>query len=156
MSGIRVIWVGKSQPAFVAEGVAHYHKRCTAFTPVTLEEVRAATHSGRDPQRGLTVEGEALLKKLRPGETVVLLDEGGKQPATATFAAQMTQWQEAGGGVAFLIGGAYGFSREVQQRADARLALSRMTFPHQLVRVIFLEQLYRALSLNAGHGYHHA
>lgn len=156
MAGLRVIWVGGSRQRFVAEGIAHYRERIAPFQPIELVEVRAAAHSGRDPAQALRREGEAILKRLAPDDPVVLLDERGREPSTREFADWLADRQAQGGrALTFVIGGAYGVDEAVRRRAGHTLSLSRLTLPHQLVRVVLLEQLYRALSLLAGHGYHH-
>jgi 23S rRNA (pseudouridine1915-N3)-methyltransferase len=156
MAGLRVIWVGKSQQRFVEEGIAHYRERVLPYQPLELVEVRAAAHSGRDAGQALRREGEAILKRIGPGETLVLLDERGRQLDTQGFADWLGARQAAGGReLTFVIGGAYGVDDAVRRRAADTIALSRLTLPHQLVRVVLLEQLYRILSLRAGHGYHH-
>lgn len=156
MAGLRVIWVGKSQPRFVEQGVAHYRERIAPFQPIELVEVRAAAHSGRDAGQALRREGEAILKRIGPDDPVVLLDERGRQLSTRELADWLAARQaEARRALTFVVGGAYGVDDAVRRRAGHTLALSRLTLPHQLVRVVLLEQLYRALSLLAGHGYHH-
>lgn len=156
MSGIRIVWVGKTDKGFVAEGVAHYAKRIKPFQSLETVEIRPAVHSGRDPRQALELEADAVLKRLVGADPVVLLDEGGNQPTTRAFADQLSGWLERpGGSPTFVIGGAFGVDDRLKSRADFNLSLSRLTFPHQLVRVILLEQLYRALSLLSGHGYHH-
>jgi len=157
MLGLRVIWVGKSQPRFVEEGVAFYRERIAHFQPVELVEVRAGGHSGRDPEQALRREGEAILKRLVPDDPVVLLDEGGRQRSTAALADWLAALQSrAGRPLTLVVGGAYGVDPSVRRRADHVLSLSPLTWPHQLVRVMLLEQLYRCCSLRAGHAYHHA
>ena len=156
MAGLRILWVGRSQQSFVEQGIAYYRERIAPYQSIELVEVRAAAHSGRDPAQALRREGEAILKRLAPEEPVVLLDERGRQFSTREFADWLGEQQErAGRPPTFVIGGAYGVDEAVRSRAGTAIALSRLTLPHQLVRVVLLEQLYRALSLRAGHGYHH-
>jgi 23S rRNA (pseudouridine1915-N3)-methyltransferase len=102
------------------------------------------------------VEGERILAALRPGERVVALDERGKLLDSRQFAAQLGTWRDQGSRqVAFVVGGAYGLDPSVRERADLVLSLSPMTFPHQLVRLLFAEQLYRATAILQGSPYHH-
>jgi len=101
-------------------------------------------------------EGELILKKLKAGDDVILLDEHGKEFRSVEFAAELEKKISRGGkDLVFVIGGAYGFSSEVYRRADGKLSLSKMTFSHQLVRTIFAEQLYRAFTIMKGEPYHH-
>ena len=156
MAGLRVVWVGKSQQRFVEAGIAYYRERIAPYLPLELVEVRAAAHSGRDAAQALRREGEAILKRIGPDEPLVLLDERGRQLDTAGLADWLGARQAAAGrAITFVIGGAYGVDEPVRRRAVDVIALSRLTLPHQLVRVVLLEQLYRVLSLRAGHGYHH-
>ena len=101
-------------------------------------------------------EGDLILKALQPADYVVLLDEGGKEMRSVEFAQYMRhKMNTVGKRLVFVIGGPYGFSEKVYQAAAEKISLSRMTFSHQMVRFIFVEQLYRALSILAGSPYHH-
>ena len=156
MKPLRIYWVGKHQHRFISDGVAYYQKLLSPLQPVEMVEIRDAVHSGRDPQSGIGREGEALLKRIGGGETVVLLDEKGKQFSTREWAAMMGRLQEESGGpVCLIVGGAYGVSDAVKQRSNHIVALSRLTLPHQLARVVLMEQLYRMFSLLNGRAYHH-
>jgi len=101
-------------------------------------------------------EGELIIKTLQPGDYIVLLDEGGKEMRSMEFAHYMRhKMNTVNKRLVFIIGGPYGFSEKVYQAATEKMSLSRMTFSHQMVRLIFVEQLYRALSILAGSPYHH-
>lgn len=100
-------------------------------------------------------EGKLLLKKIQENDTVVLLDEKGKELGSVDFSKQLNQWLNAGRNVVFVIGGAYGFSEALYARANYKLSLSKMTFPHQLIRALFTEQLYRACTILRNEKYHH-
>ena len=101
-------------------------------------------------------EGELILKALQPGDHVVLLDEGGKEMRSVEFAQYLRhKMNTLSKRLVFVIGGPYGFSQKVYQAATEKMSLSRMTFSHQMVRLIFVEQLYRAMSILAGSPYHH-
>lgn len=156
MLRLRVIWVGKTKRGFAQEGVEYYRKRIKQFGDLECIEIRAASHSGRDEEKAVRAEGDAILKRLGDRETVLLLDERGKQPTSPELADMLDAagMQEAQG-ITFVLGGAYGVDTRVRSSAAHVISLSRLTFPHQLARVMLLEQIYRALSLRAGHGYHH-
>jgi 23S rRNA (pseudouridine1915-N3)-methyltransferase len=157
MIRVRVLCVGKTETGFVAEGVAHYLKRLKPLLPVEWEEVRAAGHSGRSVDQTLATEGQALLKRIAVADRVALLDERGEQRTSPGFAQWIARVRQMPVTSAVLVlGGAYGVSAEVQARANEKLSLSAMTLPHQLVRVVLLEQLYRAATILAGQPYHHA
>src|SRR3989304_4178373 len=127
----RLICVGKTEGGFVQDGVNHYTSRIAPFAALDFKEIRAAAHSGRDQAGALDREGEAILSSLAPAAYLALLDEHGQQFSTREFADWLRRvQQEAGAGLAFLIGGAYGVSPAVAARADARGSLSRMTLPH--------------------------
>jgi len=156
MKPLRIFWVGKHRHRFIADGVAYYQKLLHPLQPVEMVEIRDAVHSGRDPQLGIRREGEALLKRIGGEETVVLLDEKGKQFSTHEWAAMMGRLrEESGKPVCLIVGGAYGVAEAVKQRSNHIVALSRLTFPHQLARVVLMEQLYRMFSLLSGGAYHH-
>lgn len=100
-------------------------------------------------------EGDLLLKKIQPNDFVILLDENGKEFTSVGFAEYLQKLQLHQSHIIFIIGGAYGFSDEVYARANAKVSLSQMTFSHQLIRLIFIEQLYRAFTIIKGEPYHH-
>jgi 23S rRNA (pseudouridine1915-N3)-methyltransferase len=101
-------------------------------------------------------EGELILKNIKPAEDVILLDERGREFSSMEFAKVLQdKIAYTGKDIVFVIGGAYGFSETVRQRANSKISLSRMTFSHQMVRAIFVEQLYRAFTIMKGEPYHH-
>ena len=151
---IRLVMVGRTERGFVEEGIRHYRERVSRTWGVE-EAIIAATGKG-DPAHQQRTEGERLLAALKPGEKVIALDELGRTLGSTAFAKQLGAWQDQGARqVAFLIGGGYGLSDAVRERADLILSLSAMTFPHQLVRILLMEQIYRANSILHGSGYHH-
>jgi len=156
MTQLRFLWVGKTQRGFVQEGVDHYVQRIRGFVPVEIVEVRQADHSGRDPAQAMRIEAEALLRRLEDQDAIVILDEQGMQLTSPKLAQRLLTLREQGSGdVTFVVGGAYGLDESVKRRARLMLSLSPLTFPHQLVRVILAEQVYRALTISAGQPYHH-
>lgn len=150
----RLIWVGRTERGHVADGVSHYLERSRRMAKV--EESVVADAGRGEPAWQQQQESARLLDALRPAERLVVLDERGKLLTSPQFAQQLSNWADQGGrDVVFVIGGAYGFTDAVRERADLVLSLSPMVFPHQLIRVLFCEQLYRALSIIKGTGYHH-
>lgn len=146
--------VGRTERGHVAEGVAHYLERVRRMA--TCEEVVLPEAGKGDADHQRRVEEPRILGALRPGERVVLLDERGEALTSVAFARKLGAWRDQGvREVAFVIGGAFGVTDAVRERADLVLALSAMTFPHQLVRVLFAEQLYRAFTILKGTPYHH-
>lgn len=146
--------VGRSERGHVADGLAHYMDRLRRMMP--LEELVLPEGGKGSPEHQRKVEEQRILDALRAGERLVLLDERGKSFTSEAFALKLGTWRDQGvRDVAFVIGGAFGVTDIVRQRADLILSLSEMTFPHQLVRVLFAEQLYRAFSILKGSPYHH-
>lgn len=124
------------------------------FEMIVLPELKKAAALREEQIK--TKEGEMILAKLRPSDYVILLDEHGREFRSVEFAADLAQkLSTLGRDMVFVIGGAYGFSSEVYSRADAKLSLSRMTFSHQMIRTIFVEQLYRAFTILRSEPYHH-
>jgi 23S rRNA (pseudouridine1915-N3)-methyltransferase len=150
---VKLICTGKTTDRIALDGMREYAGRIERYGKFSVVESEAGR--GDDLQMKKK-EGEILLKKLDPKDFLVLLDEKGKELTSFEFAEMLRHHQKiATKNLVFLIGGAYGFSEEVYKRANMKLALSKMTFPHQLVRVIFLEQLYRAFTIVKGEKYHH-
>ncbi len=146
--------IGKSERGFVSEGLEHYLARMARKEQV--EQLVLPEAGKGDAAYQQRVEGERIEAAMRPGEKLVLLDEHGEEFTSTGFADQLASWRDQGvRQVAFVIGGAYGLSPGLRQRADLVMCLSRMTFPHQLVRVLFAEQLYRAYMIMEGRPYHH-
>lgn len=153
----RIISVGERMPAWVAEGFAEYAKRLSRELPLELVEIRpGARGKGRDPQRAIHDEGQAILSALPRDAHVVALDGRGKPWSSEQLAAQLADWRMAGRDLAFLVGGPDGHAPEVLARADQRWSLGALTLPHMLVRLVLAEQLYRAAMIAAGHPYHRA
>lgn len=150
----RLLLVGRSERGLVTDGVDHYLGRLTRT--FLVEQVVLPEAGKGEPAYQQRVESERILAALKPGERVVVLDERGTHLTSPQFAGRIGTWRDQGvRKVVFVIGGAYGMTDEVRQRADLVLALSAMTFPHQLVRVLFAEQLYRAAAILQGSPYHH-
>lgn len=151
---LRLIWVGKSQEPWVKTGIDEYAGRIRRYAP--LEIVEAKEEKGALPEQMQQREGERIMKLIPKGSRLILLDETGRQLTSAEFAALAGKYRDASvPELCFVIGGAYGFSPELRRLADESLALSKMTFTHQMIRPFFLEQLYRAFTILNGEGYHH-
>lgn len=154
---IALVWIGKTVAPYLAEAIGEYAKRLRFYTPFEVVEAAALknTKSLTQPQQR-DREGELLLRLLEPSDFVVLLDDKGRQPTSMEFAGWLERRRQTSDKrLVFVIGGAYGFSQTVYDRANGLLSLSKMTFSHQMVRLIFLEQLYRAHTIAAGEPYHH-
>jgi 23S rRNA (pseudouridine1915-N3)-methyltransferase len=155
---VTLLVCGKTEADYLNTGIGIYEKRLAHFLPFdrvvvpALKENRNLTQA-QQKQR----EGELLLTKVAVSDLLILLDEKGKQFSSVQFSEWINQKMMGGTKrLVFVIGGPYGFSDELYQRADELLSLSAMTFSHQMVRLIFTEQLYRAFSILKGLPYHHA
>jgi 23S rRNA (pseudouridine1915-N3)-methyltransferase len=152
---VRLVAAGTRLPAWVDAGFAEYAERLPPQTRLELVEIAVSrTHAHGAAARAIRGEGARMLAALLPGAWVVALDVRGRAPDTAAFASWWAGRLRDGRDVAFLIGGPDGLAAQCLQRADERLALSPLTFPHGLARVVLAEQLYRATSLLKGHPYH--
>ena len=151
-----LILVGKTTDKHFQAGISDYAERISHYMPfdiVTIPELRNTKSLSEDQQK--TAEGELILKQIQASDTVVLLDEHGKELRSVDFARWLSQKQQTARRLVFVIGGPYGFSPDVYARANEKLSLSQMTFSHQMVRLIFTEQLYRACTIIKGEPYHH-
>ena len=154
---INLILVGKTTSKEFQSIVDDYSERVTHYTPfevTVIPELKNTKALSQEQQK--TLEGDAILRQLQDSDYVVLLDEHGKELRSVEFATWMGKKQQTvSRRLVFIIGGPYGFSPTVYERANEKLSLSRMTFSHQMVRMIFIEQLYRAFTILKGEHYHH-
>lgn len=146
--------VGQRMPGWVTEGFTEYTRRLKARLPIELVEIPAAKRGSGDVARAMHDEGKRMLAAIRPRDHVIALDERGKQHTSQELARWLARRLQSGEDLSFLIGGADGYAPEVAARAQERWSLSTLTLPHALVRVVFAEQLYRAVTLLDGHPYH--
>jgi 23S rRNA (pseudouridine1915-N3)-methyltransferase len=141
-------------PGWVREGVEEYLKRFGNALRVSLIEIEAGQRTGSSSKRAIEIESQRLLAAVGTGEFVVALDERGTEMTTRALATWLGERMRDGRDLALLIGGPDGFAPEVLARADFKWALSKLTFPHALARVVLAEQLYRAHSVLGNHPYH--
>ena len=158
MLSVRVICVGKLKEKYWEAACAEYMKRLGRFCDVAVVEVKEAklpaNASAADESNVMLREGRDLLAKVDAGDYVIALDVGGKELSSEEIAAKISGVSFSSSKIDFIIGGSLGLSDEVRRRADMRLSLGRITLPHQLARVVVLEQIYRAFKINAGETYH--
>ncbi|SFT88905.1 23S rRNA (pseudouridine1915-N3)-methyltransferase [Lishizhenia tianjinensis] len=154
---IKLICVGKTSKSFLVEGENEYLKRLKHYLPVERIELPDVKNAKKLTEEQIKqAEGEMILSKINAGETIFLLDEGGKTFSSEQFADFLQQkFNQGGHGLVFVIGGPYGFSPEMYAKANAKISLSKMTFSHQMVRMFFLEQVYRAMTILRNEPYHH-
>lgn len=152
------LWViGNTSFPYLKEGTSIYEKRLKHYLPFEFSVIPDVKNAkNRTNEQLKTKEGELILKRLDKGDWVILLDEGGKEFTSLKFAKHMENMLlQSHKRIIFVVGGAYGFSEEVYQRANAKISLSKMTFSHQMVRLFVLEQLYRAMTILRNQPYHH-
>jgi 23S rRNA (pseudouridine1915-N3)-methyltransferase len=155
---IKFLVLGKTAFPDVKVGEDRYSTRLQhycSFERVEIPDVKNPKALSQDQLK--KKEGELILAKVTPTDYLILMDENGLHQSSVEFAQWLDKKQmSVNGNLLFVIGGAYGFSESVYERANAKLSLSKMTFSHQMVRMIFLEQLYRAYSILKGEPYHHS
>jgi len=154
---IVLLVIGKTDAGYFVDAIAEYRKRLEHYIPFELQIIPDLKNT-----KSLTVdqqkekEGELILKALQSGDYLVLLDEKGKEYSSLQFASYIEKkTHTVSKRLVFVIGGPYGFSRDVYSKANEKLTLSRMTFSHQMVRLVFMEQLYRAMTILNNEPYHH-
>jgi 23S rRNA (pseudouridine1915-N3)-methyltransferase len=152
---LRILSVGNKAPDWVQKGFDEYAKRLPRDMPLTLVELPAPKHHG-NAHKFVQIEGQKMAAQLDASDWVIALDESGKAVSSTQLAAKMDQWRMQGQNVTFLVGGSDGLADSVLNRANERMSLSALTFPHYVVRVILAEALYRAWSICSGHPYHRA
>ena len=154
---LRIVAVGHKMPAWINAGYTEYAQRMPRETRVELTEIKPAPRAGsgeKSMQQWLDLEAQRIRAALPARVHKVVLDERGKALTTAELARRLERWKQDGIDIAFIIGGADGTARALQQEADMLLSLSPLTLPHGLCRVILAEQLYRAWTLLQNHPYH--
>ena len=154
---IKLIVVGKTNSTYLLEGEREYEKRLkhyTKFEEIIIPDIK---QSGKLSENKLKKkEGQLILGKLENSDHVILLDDKGKSYSSIDFANFLQQkMNNSFKSLVFVVGGAFGFSDKVYQRANSKVSLSKMTFSHQMIRLIFKEQLYRGFSILRGQKYHH-
>lgn len=154
---ITLLTVGKTDIAWVRQGLEMYVSRLTHYVNFSLKEIPELKKvSALSHDQIKQKEGELILKDIKPSDELILLDERGREFRSLEFASFIEQrLATSSRDIVFVIGGAYGFSADVYSRADGKISLSKMTYSHQLVRTIFAEQLYRAFTIIRGEPYHH-
>lgn len=149
--------VGRTQSDYLVTGIDNYIKRIGRYMPMefkVIPDIKASRSLSEAQQK--EQEGRQMLAALMPGDVAILLDERGRQYTSREFAGLVDRYAlQSVKRLVFIIGGPYGFSKEVYDRADSLLSLSKMTFSHEMVRLFFIEQIYRAMTILRGEPYHH-
>lgn len=152
---VHLLAIGQRMPKWVEQGYKEYASRLSANVQIELKEIPAAKRVRNSVIEKIKEdEGQRLLAAVPVGAKIIVLDEHGKSQTTKQLAGHLDEWIQMSQDVAILIGGADGLSQECLQKADMKWSLSAFTFPHPLVRIILVEQVYRAWSLLTNHPYH--
>jgi len=154
---ITFVTVGKTEDAYLKDGIEKYVKRLKHYTKLEMVEIPELKNTkALTEEQQKTKEAELILKKVGATDYLILLDENGVEFTSVQFANYINKRSvSSSANLVFVVGGPYGFDQSVYQRANDKLSLSRMTFSHQMVRLFFVEQLYRAYSIIKGEPYHH-
>lgn len=154
---ISLLVVGKTVEPYFVQGIEEYSKRLAHYVPfetIVIPELRNTKSLSTDQQKER--EADLILKALQPGDYIVLLDEHGKEFTSMLFAAYLEKkMANVARRLVFVVGGPYGFSDRIYQTAHEKISLSKMTYSHQMIRLIFTEQLYRAMTILNNEPYHH-
>lgn len=150
---IEVIAVGKLKESYLVDGIREYSKRLSAFCNLNIYESKEITQY--DILKNMTLEGELIMKKIKDDDFVVTLEIEGTPLSSLDFSNFLSQKKTYGvSNLTFIIGGSNGLSNEIKQRSNYQLSFGKMTYPHQLMRLILLEQIYRAFMIASNREYH--
>lgn len=153
---ITLLVVGKTTDSHIEALIQEYQKRLTHYLPFTLQVIPELKNTkALTSEQQKQAEGELILRTITSATDLILLDEHGKEYRSIEFADYIQKRMSSGRDVVFVVGGPYGFSEAVYQRANGKISLSKMTFSHQMVRLFFVEQIYRAMTILRGEPYHH-
>ena len=153
---ITLLVVGKTTDAHIQALLQDYQKRLGHYVPFTLTVIPELKNTkSLTSEQQKQAEGELILRNITASTDMILLDERGKDYRSIEFAEYLQKKMSSGRDLVFVVGGPYGFSDTVYQRANGQLSLSKMTFSHQMVRLFFVEQIYRAMTILRGEPYHH-
>ena len=153
---ITLLVVGKTTDSRLSALIEEYRQRLTHYVPfewVVVPDIKNAKSLSEEQLK--VAEGEAILSRLTPSMDVILLDEHGKEFRSIEYAEWLQKKMGSGKDLTLVIGGAYGFSKEVYARANGKISMSQMTFSHQMIRIMAIEQIYRAMTILRGEPYHH-
>ena len=149
---IKIICVGNIKEEFFRDAIEEYKKRLTRYTKIEIIEVKDISYD--DIDKSINLEGIEILKHIDSKDYVITLEIEGKELSSEEFAEKIESIQSINPNITFVIGGSYGLSENVKERSNYKLSFSKMTFPHQLFRVVLLEQIFRAYKINNNESYH--
>lgn len=149
---IKIITVGNIKEKYLKEAITEYQKRIRKYTNIEIIEVK--DEGLVEPTKAITLEGEKILKHISDKDYIITLEIEGKELTSEEFAQKIDKIQLESSTITFIIGGSYGLSQNIKEKSKLHLSFSKMTFPHQLFRVILLEQIYRSYKINNNESYH--
>lgn len=153
---ITLLTIGDNEDKYLATGFELYGKRLQHYANFDTVTIPSQKNKSNSKEAAMLAESKEILKKLASTDLVLLLDEKGKEFSSVEFSKQIQKYLNMPGKrMVFIIGGPYGFAPEIRERAQQTLSLSKMTFNHQMAKLFFLEQLYRAMTILKGEPYHH-
>jgi 23S rRNA (pseudouridine1915-N3)-methyltransferase len=153
---ITILCIGKTNTAYLKEGISIYLDRLKHYARLEYRELPDVSSKGLTPDQLKQKEGELLFKTLKLEDHVLLLDERGEEFSSRKFASFIQKKLNTGAkSLVLIIGGAFGFSEEIYARANGKISLSQMTFSHEMIRLLLVEQTYRAFTILKGESYHH-
>ena len=153
---ILLITIGDNEDKYLATGFELYAKRLQHYASFDTVIIPSKKNKSNSKEAAIQAEAKEIMKKVSPSDLVILLDEKGKEYSSVEFAKQIQKYLNMPGKkMVFIIGGPYGFASEIKERANQTLSMSKMTFNHQMAKLFFLEQLYRAMTILKGEPYHH-
>ena len=154
---ITLLWIGKTSEDWLQRGIAEYEKRLMHYVPLSVECLVVKNLPKQDNEKQKLMEGDAILEKIDALDELYLLDAGGQTFTSEGLAAFLQKKMSASvKRLVLAVGGPYGFSKSVYQRANGQLSFSALTFSHQMIRLLLCEQVYRAFTIIKGEAYHHA
>lgn len=154
---IKLLFINQTEGGWIGDGLAEYVGRLKRYLPLEIREINSPVRAGKSRDIVLREEGEKILSLLKPSDKLVLLDESGAEYSSVELSVWLNKKMVAmSGDLVMVVGGAYGFSDELASKAVEKISLSRLTFTHQMVRVILVEQLYRAMTILRNEPYHHS
>ena len=149
---IKIITVGSIKEKYLKDAIEEYTKRLSKYTNIEIIEVK--DEGLVEPKKAIALEEEKILKHINDKDYIITLEIEGRQLSSEEFAAKLDRIQLESSNITFIIGGSYGLSQNIKDKSRLHLSFSKMTFPHQLFRVLLLEQIYRAFKINNNESYH--
>jgi len=149
---IKIITVGSIKEKYLKDAIEEYTKRISKYTNIEIIEVK--DEGLVEPNKSLVLEEEKILKHINDKDYIITLEIEGKELSSTEFADKLDKITLEASTITFIIGGSYGLSQNIKDKAKLHLSFSKMTFPHQLFRVLLLEQIYRAFKINNNESYH--